>query len=95
MATKAKTTEVGREIKEATCRSCRTQLGLDGSADANQRLAALFILSITLGLRPGELRKLTRARQRLRLLINEPAAPTNVGQRPLDGRSPTRCESAC
>jgi integrase len=32
---------------------------LDAAADANQRLAALFILSITLGLRPGELRKLT------------------------------------
>jgi len=56
---KAKITEVSRELKEATCRSCRTQLGLDAAADANQRLAALFILSITLGLRPGELRKLT------------------------------------
>ncbi|HEX6525606.1 MAG TPA: site-specific integrase [Streptosporangiaceae bacterium] len=56
---KAKTTEVGRELKEVTCRSCRTQLGLDGTDDANQRLAALFVLSITLGLRPGELRKLT------------------------------------
>ena len=56
---KAKITEVSRELKEATCHSCRTQLGLDAAADANQRLAALFILSITLGLRPGELRKLT------------------------------------
>jgi integrase len=52
-------TEVSRELKEATCRSCRTQLGLDGTGDANQRLAALFVMSVTLGLRPGELRKLT------------------------------------
>jgi integrase len=50
---------VTRELKEATCRSCRIQLGLDDTADASQRLAALFVLSVTLGLRPGELRKLT------------------------------------
>jgi integrase len=56
---KAPITEMGREIREATCRSCRTQLGLDTGSDANQRLAALFVVSITLGLRPGELRKLT------------------------------------
>jgi hypothetical protein len=56
---KAKITEVGRELKAATCRSCRTQLGLDGTSHENQCLAALFVLSITLGLRPGELRKLT------------------------------------
>jgi integrase len=50
---------VGRDLQEATCRSCRTQLGLDSDGDANQRLAALFVVAITLGLRPGELRKLT------------------------------------
>jgi hypothetical protein len=52
---KAKITEVGRERKVATCRSCRTQLSLDDTGNANRRLAALFVLSITLGLRPGEL----------------------------------------
>ncbi len=53
-------TEISRELKEATCRSCRTQLGLDDEgASKSQRLAALFVVSITLGLRPGELRKLT------------------------------------
>jgi integrase len=52
-------TEVSREIKETTCRSCRTQLGIDETDNANLRLEALFVLSITLGLRPGELRKLT------------------------------------
>jgi integrase len=56
---KATITEVSSELKEATCRSCRIQLGLDNTGDENQRLAALFVLSITLGLRPGELRKLT------------------------------------
>jgi integrase len=56
---RATITEVGRELKEASCRSCRTQLGIGGSGDASQRLAAMFVLSITLGLRPGELRKLT------------------------------------
>jgi hypothetical protein len=30
---KAKITAVSRELKEATCRSCRTQLGLDGTSD--------------------------------------------------------------
>ena len=52
-------TEVSREPKEATCRSCRSQLGIDETDNANLRLEALFVLSITLGLRPGELRKLT------------------------------------
>ena len=52
-------TEVSRELKDATCRSCRSQLGLDETDNANLRLEALFVLSITLGLRPGELRKLT------------------------------------
>jgi integrase len=52
-------TEVSREIKETNCRSCRAQLGIDEPDNANLRLEALFVLSITLGLRPGELRKLT------------------------------------
>ena len=56
---KAPITEVSRELKDATCLSCRSQLGLDDTGNANQRLAALFVLSITLGLRPGELRMLT------------------------------------
>jgi integrase len=56
---KAPIIEVSRELKDATCLSCRTQLGLDNAGNANQRLAALFVLSITLGLRPGELRMLT------------------------------------
>ena len=38
---------------------CRAELGLDADADTNRRLEALFVLSITLGLRPGELRKLS------------------------------------
>ncbi|MGH3251834.1 MAG: tyrosine-type recombinase/integrase, partial [Trebonia sp.] len=42
---KAAITEVGR--------------GLHSDGDANRRLAALFVLAITIGLRPGELRKLT------------------------------------
>jgi integrase len=56
---KATITEVSREIKETTCRSCRSQVGIDDTEDDNLRLEALFVLSITLGLRPGELRKLT------------------------------------
>jgi site-specific recombinase XerC len=51
--------EAGTELKEATCRSCRNYLGLDDADEANTRLEALFVISITLGLRPGELRKLT------------------------------------
>jgi integrase len=58
-ASMATITEVSREIKETTCRSCRAQLGIDETDNANLRLEALFVLSITLGLRPGELRKLT------------------------------------
>lgn len=55
---KATITEVSQEFKEVTCRSCRTQLGLDATDDEKQRLSALFVVAITLGLRPGELRKL-------------------------------------
>jgi integrase len=39
-------------------RSARTA-NLPDSDEANGRLEALFVISITLGLRPGELRKLT------------------------------------
>jgi integrase len=51
-------TEIDTELAATTCRFCRAELGLDADADANRRLEALFVLSITLGLRPGELRKL-------------------------------------
>jgi hypothetical protein len=46
-------TEVSQDLATATCRSCRNTLGLDAAAPGNQRLQALFVLSITLGLRPG------------------------------------------
>ncbi len=54
----APVTEIGADLTETTCRFCRAELGLDADADASRRLEALFVLSITLGLRPGELRKL-------------------------------------
>jgi integrase len=55
----APVTEIGTELASITCHFCREQLGLDADADENRRLEALFVLSITLGLRPGELRKLS------------------------------------
>jgi integrase len=55
----ARVIEVSVELNETTCRLCRSQLGLDNTDEANVRLEALFVLSITLGLRPGELRKLS------------------------------------
>ena len=51
--------DVSAELTDTTCHTCRSQLGLDDSDEANGRLEALFVVSITLGLRPGELRKLT------------------------------------
>ena len=54
----APVTEIGTDLTKITCRFCRAELGLDADADASRRLEALFVLSITLGLRPGELRKL-------------------------------------
>jgi integrase len=54
----APVTEIGTDLATTTCRFCREQLGLDDDTDAARRLEALFVLSITLGLRPGELRKL-------------------------------------
>jgi integrase len=51
--------ETSTDLTETTCRLCRAQLGLDQDADTSVRLEALFVLSITLGLRPDELRRLT------------------------------------
>src|SRR5256885_9111585 len=55
----ARVAEIGTDLTETTCRFCRAELGLGQDADAYRRLEALFVLSITLGLRPGELRKLS------------------------------------
>jgi integrase len=55
---KAPIAEVGIDLAETTCHFCRAELGLDDHTEAGGRLEALFVLSITLGLRPGELRKL-------------------------------------
>ena len=52
-------TEVSTDLSATTCRFCRAETGLDKTGDAGGRLEALFVLSITLGLRPGELRKLS------------------------------------
>ena len=52
-------TEIGADLAATTCRACRAQLGLDDDDDSSHvRLEALFVLAITLGMRPGELRKL-------------------------------------
>jgi integrase len=50
--------QVSTDLGTTTCRSCRAQLGLDSDGTDLLRLEALFVLSITLGLRPGELRGL-------------------------------------
>jgi integrase len=55
---KAAVAEVGTDLTGTTCHFCRAELGLDEHTEASGRLEALFVLSITLGLRPGELRKL-------------------------------------
>lgn len=55
----ATVTPVSTDLADATCRSCRAQLGLDGTSADLGRLEALFVMAITLGLRPGELRALT------------------------------------
>jgi len=55
---KAAIAEVGTDLAGTTCHFCRAELGLDDHTEASGRLEALFVLSITLGLRPGELRKL-------------------------------------
>ena len=56
---KAAVAEVGTDLAGTTCHFCRAELGLDDHTDASGRLEALFVLSLTLGLRPGELRKLS------------------------------------
>jgi integrase len=55
----APVTGIDTDLAKTTCRVCRSELGLDVDVNANRRLEALFVLSITLGLRPGELRKLS------------------------------------
>jgi integrase len=50
-------THTGTDLAQVTCRSCEAQL--DGTGADYARLEALFVLAITLGLRPGELRALT------------------------------------
>jgi integrase len=55
---KREATELSADAGGPTCRSCRAQLGLDGDGSDLARLEALFVLSLTLGMRPGELRGL-------------------------------------
>jgi integrase len=50
--------EIGSDLSAVTCRTCFAELGTDDRTRDDRRLEALFVLSITLGLRPGELRKL-------------------------------------
>jgi len=52
-------TEVGTDLGAVTCRTCCAELGTDDRVSEGRRLEALFVLAITLGLRPGELRKLS------------------------------------
>ena len=54
-----KVTEIGTDLGAVTCRTCCTELGKDDRVSEGRRLEALFVLAITLGLRPGELRKLS------------------------------------
>ncbi len=51
--------EVDTDLDATTCSFCRAELGLDDETNVTGRLEALFVLSLTLGLRPGELRKLS------------------------------------
>ena len=52
-------TEIGTDLGTVTCRICCAELGTDDRVNEGRRLEALFVLSIALGLRPGELRKLS------------------------------------
>jgi hypothetical protein len=52
-------TQIGTDLAATTCRSCRSQAGLDDDGASYLRLEALFVLAITLGLRPGEMRAVT------------------------------------
>jgi hypothetical protein len=56
---KAPVIEIGADLDAVTCLSCRAELSSDDHGSEGDRLEALFVLSITLGLRPGELRKLS------------------------------------
>jgi integrase len=51
--------QLSNQLDDTTCRACRAHLGLDDDTNDALRLEALFVLAITLGLRPGELRALT------------------------------------
>jgi site-specific recombinase XerD len=55
----APVTEISGRIQDATCRLCRTLLSLNETTETGERLEALFVVALTLGLRPGELRALT------------------------------------
>jgi hypothetical protein len=50
--------EFGTDLAGTTCRFCRAELGLDDHTESSSRLEVLFVPSLTLDLRPGELRKL-------------------------------------
>jgi integrase len=52
-------TETGTDLSAVTCRICCTELGTVDRVSEGRRLEALLVLSIALGLRPGELRKLS------------------------------------
>jgi hypothetical protein len=51
-------TELGSDLSLVSCRTCCAELGTDDHVSEGRRLEALFVLAITLGLRPGELHKL-------------------------------------
>ncbi len=55
---KSPVTEIGADLSVVDCRTCRVELRAEDRVSEYARLEALFVLSITLGLRPGELRKL-------------------------------------
>ncbi len=52
-----KITTISDDLADTTCIACRARIGIDQPGDQG-RLAALFVLAITLGMRPGELRAL-------------------------------------
>jgi hypothetical protein len=55
----APVTEVGTDLGAVTCRTCWAELGMGDHVNEGRRLEALFVLSLEVGLRPGELRKLS------------------------------------
>jgi hypothetical protein len=46
-------TQVSADLAEATCRNCRDRLNLDDTSADLGRLEALFVLALTVALRPG------------------------------------------